>query len=83
MLTQVGERFEFTLGRKHIEPFAFCWPAAKRDYALVDEIEDWLVENEIDPSIRYDHTDTDYDLVQYFLIFDSAPEALFFLLRWA
>jgi hypothetical protein len=83
VLRQVGQTFELPIATKLIATYARTWAASKRDFVLIDEVEDWLLNNDSDPALRYVGPHYECDRVEYFLIFQSYPEAFSFLLRWA
>lgn len=83
MLRLVSGTYEYPVPPKLIQSFARSWGSLKRDYVLIDEVEDWLVENEIAPSVRFEVQHFEYEPIHYFLLFADYAEALSFVIRWA
>jgi hypothetical protein len=83
VLKQVGETYELPIAARLIETYARIWATNKRDYVLIEEVEDWIVDNDIQASVRYLPSHYECDPVEYFLVFAHYPEAFSFMLRWA
>jgi hypothetical protein len=82
LLSAVPGGYRLDLPGAIVVSYARTWAATKRDFVLDEEVEAWLVNNEIPATLSHTGGHYESDLIEYALTFERYDQAFAFLLRW-